>query len=91
MICLGHERPDLGGTLLLPGEITHYLEMIVYQVEGLIKETYRNFKILFKTKSHIFELTSKLFFFMPMPLNVELLDAVVLGCKEPVGDDGVKA
>ena len=23
---------------------------------------------------------------MPMPLNVELLDAVVLGCKEPVGD-----
>ena len=31
-------------------------------------------------------MTSKLFFFMPMPLNVELLDAVVLGCKEPVGD-----
>ena len=39
MICLGHEKPDLGGTLLLPGEITHYLEMIVYQVEGLIKQT----------------------------------------------------
>ena len=39
MICLGLEKPDLGGTLLFPGEITHYLEMIVYQVEGLIKET----------------------------------------------------
>ena len=38
MICLGHEKSDLG-TLLLLGEITHYLEMIVYQVEGLIKET----------------------------------------------------
>ena len=31
-------------------------------------------------------MTSKLLFFMSMPLNVELLDAVVLGCKEPVGD-----